>query len=289
MSPISPEPVLPEAQVWQYQEPAAGMQTSALPDGAPGLPLQPDQSPIPAPVSLLSQSISPPPAPIFSNTAQNVSTEQPQGSTNPPPVYGLSAASAAQSVQAAKRKKTRLFIMAGMAVVVVAGGAFLAFSLIKNGGLKLEQKSETAYSVLVPKGYDEKSEQGMVIYEEKEGDEDTHSGVIVFYQEYPGGKAPTSQQKETVLSAIEDLPKSVLSAQGKSTTGFKSERTTFKKNDAVKFSAHTEEGDKGGGDLKGIVILGDKSLYMVFVAAHQSDPGVMKKMDNILNSFEINE
>lgn len=67
------------------------------------------------------------------------------------------------------------------------------------------------------------------------------------------------------------------------------ERTTFKGKDALRFSAHVEKDGKESGELKGVAVISEKAFFIVMVAAHESDPKVAKKIDAILNSFEIKE
>ncbi len=224
-----------------------------------------------------------------SSTAGSVPQQPPAGNAVPSPIYGVNAASAIQHSQSVKRKKIVKFSIIAAIAVVVAVAAYFIVSRVISGGLKLEKKSNTGYSILIPEGYEEKNEQGMTFYEEKEGDEDTHSAILIFNEAYPKGKAPTAEEKETVLKALENLPKTVFASLGKKSNDFKVERTTYKGKDAVKFSGRVEDDDKQAGDVKGIVVVGDKSFYMIFVAAHDSDPAVAKNMDKIIDSFEITE
>lgn len=263
-------PFIPQAY------PSAGTSGLSQPPGvAPGLPTPPFQPQVtPVAAALDQPTVASPVVPL--------------GQSNAVPLISITAASAAQSGKELERKQLIKKLIIGAAAITVIAVVIGIVLLKLNSGLKLTSKSTTDYSMLVPEGYKEKIGNDVVSYEEPEGGEETRSGVFVFHESYPGGAGLTSQQKDEFFKAAEQIPQTLLATQGVTAKDFKVERTTFKKNDALKFSGRIDDGENSG-ELKGMFILGDKAFYMVFVAAHKSDPGLIKKTDKIVNSFEINK
>jgi hypothetical protein len=235
----------------------------------PNQPPTPDQSPQP---SMVPPQPAPPVAPM---PGENSSF----GPANPAPLPAAAPAG---------NKKMLMLLLIIVAGVLVLGASIFGVMKMIGSSVKLERFSNDNLSVLVPVGYKKTEENGGATFEE-EGEESTRSEVVAFYEKLPEGlsEEDVQQVKDSLKTLLEGAAESSASQEGQEVKNVKVTDTTFKGDEALKLTADAEKDGKKVGSYTIIAAVSDKAVYLVGVGVHESDAGLSKKVDEIINSFEL--
>ena len=239
-------------------------------------------------------TIQPPPPPTSAFSANNT----PAGNSSIPPNQALNTApqqypmmsgSSLSQNSSGSSKKKLLFIGAIIAAVLVVIGSSVFIFMKYAGGIKLENFSNSDFSIDYPKGYEKKENGVETVFEESgESDDKTKSSVVVFVD-----KAPTDVSEETrteYLELLEDNVDLALAGELKSNQKAENsitERIEIEGYEAVKLTTDITEDGKYIGKVLFVGGITDRTYYSVVVLAHVSDPAVEKKASAIIESFDI--
>jgi hypothetical protein len=187
-----------------------------------------------------------------------------------------------------RRKPFMIAAFAVVGILVIGIVAVLAMKML-GGSVKLETFSNENLSVLVPAGYSKTPENGGASFEEKEGASGTHSEVVAFYEKLPSGLSDSDiqQVKSSLKSVLQNAAESSASQSDQEIKNIKITDTKFKGDDALKLTGDAMRDGKTVGHYTLIAGVNKNAVYMVGVGVHKSDPGLGKKVDQILNSFTL--
>lgn len=184
-----------------------------------------------------------------------------------------------------KPKFIALIVIALVVIILIVAAALV---VPKLKGISLESYSNSDFSILTPKDYERKEESGLIKFEEKGSDDKTKSGVLVFFEKSP--QSLSKEEQEQALSLVEGSFKEELEKELGNDSKFENytlEKTDYKGNPARTITADVAIDGKKAGKIKMVVGVSASSVYVVGVVAHQSDKGVEKSIDKIIDSFEI--
>lgn len=207
----------------------------------------------------------------------------------PPMSPGISADSQNPFSTKLPKSKSKLIKIIIAAVLVIATAAAVFFLVLpKLGGIPLEKYEGENFSVLAPKDYESKEDQGGQIFEEKDSDENTRSQVIASAEKSP--EKITKEQQDQLLSLFESgFDQGLEQEIGKDNEleDYKSEKTTHKGNSALMITANIKKDGKEVGKVKIIMGISESAYYLIGVMAHYQDKGLVKSTDKIIDSFEL--
>lgn len=244
------------------------------PPAPPAAAYQPEMQPAP----IGTQAPAPPQVPLPGAPV----SQTPLGAPQPMPSFEP------QMPGAGGRKKKILIACLALAVIIAIAAAvtYLASNLMAS--IKLTDYSSSLYSLKVPAEYEKKPNGTSINFEERASGV-TQSKVIVYYS---GFADPISNEqvktvretfKKQLATSVEDLAK-----QGdQQLKNLKVRDDKFKGNDALWLEADVTENNQAIGTVKLVSVVDTKRLYMVGVAAHDSDKGLLKKADTIIDSFSL--
>lgn len=226
-------------------------------------------------------------------TAQQPNLGAPAGSTPPatppatsPAPSGTWQPGAPAPASGGNKKKMMLVVGVVVGLAVVAAIIFGAMKFFGGKSIKLETFSNENFSLLVPVGY--KKEEGAVIAFQEPGDKDTQSAVLAQYEKMP------ETIEESQLAEVRKLFKEQIQQSAPSFVNsdeelkdLKVEDTTFKGQEGILITASIAKGGKVVGDLKMVAVINTEAIYIVGVGVHNSDKDLHKKVDTIINSFEL--
>lgn len=279
MQPQDPtNPLTPEAP-----QPPAPAGPPATPP-APGAPTPPAPQPFgPTPP--------PPTGPAAPGSGPSPFGPQPPQHGPSAPVHGGDAApspfSTAPPAPGGKKRTIVIIVIAVAALLLLAGGTYFVTKML-GGNIKLEEFSNENVTMLVPVGYEKTEESGGTTFKEKEGEEGTRSEVVVYYQELPESVTDEDipELKEALKGQLEEAATSA-TGENKELKNINITDITFKGSDAFKLTAEAYDDGKKAGTVTLVAGVKDRALFMVGVAAHEGDPGVERKIDEIINSLQL--
>lgn len=290
--PVPPQPIPPRPQpVAQIPVfPAAPQPLAAAPRLTPPAPLPqvPDRplSPVPQPPVPVTPPAWAPQPPVAHVAPQAIS--QPPVIPNVPtkPVVPAGGDEASPVVTKRKKKPVLFIVLAAITVVLLAGGAFAASKFL--GGIKLETYSNSSFSISYPKGYEvNESADGTTTFKEPKQPEDTQSGVVVGINHVPKGidKAERGKVFKSIEASLEDLE--TFKDDGQKVINVDKEIIQFEAADALKIHAEIEKDGKKIGEVSLLAGVTEKYVYTAIAYGHISDPGVLKKIETIIQSFDL--
>ncbi len=285
-----------------------------------GLPLPPNNNPTPPtmPQPPVQPVVPTPPAtpypPVQPMPPQQQPTPlgtpptmpQPQSSFTPQP-QPLMTASAYKQGRNFSKKIILASVIVG--VLLLIGGGVFAFTKM-TGGVKLVKYSGSKFEILYPENYEkEESDEGrQVLFTEPDSKkdaknskedkpglesdlsdmEDDDSAIIVTADEIPEeARKEIESKKEEFFNSYEKQFKDGSSDDDKKFVFDKSERTKHLGNDALILKGVYKKKDKKVGNINIVIALGNDKYYVIMVAAHNSDLGVQKNADKIIDSFKL--
>lgn len=185
-------------------------------------------------------------------------------------------------------KKKLILAAIVVAVLLLLGAivAILSFSLLAS--IKLKTYTNAKYSMQVPAEYKQEVNGDSVNFTENEP-EKTRSEVMVYYADFPS--TLTDDQAATIKdtlrnqlkSAADDLAKD----DAKKVEGLVVKETTFHAAPALQLTARVTEDGATVGKVTLVAVVDTQRLYMIGVAAHNSDKGLQKKTDAVIDSFRL--
>ena len=294
-APVTPDPAVQAQSFAPPAQPfaAAPAQSPAMPEQAPAF--QP-----PAPQTFAPTQPTPPdpfaPAQPQANLPQPMIPGQPvpQAPVSP---FGQPAAGSPLDVSPAafsapmnqpKSRKAPLIIAATAGAILLVGGIGFGITKVLGGGsITLEDYSGSAISFKYPKGYNKTEEDGLVTFKEP-GDEDTASGVVAQVYTLPSyvDQSAIDQGLDTFKDKLEEELGTELT-NGTKLANFKIEDTQYNGKKALKFFSKVEKSGKGVGEIKGLFGQNDHGYFIIQVVAHNSDKGVIKSEDKIIDSVKL--
>ncbi len=181
-------------------------------------------------------------------------------------------------------RKPKLLIAIVVGVVVLIAAAVLGFTQL--GGMPLREYSERDFSILVPKDYEQKKEATGISFHER-GDTETQSRVLALISK--SSTKITKTQQDRILSTIDsDFEKELKKEAGNNTiTDFQVKQSTYKHSPARTISANIQKDNQKVGTIKGVVGVSDSALFFVIISAYESDTGLLKSTDKIIDSLQI--
>ncbi len=254
-------------------------------------PLDPNQG-NPAPAQPPQQPPEQPFQPISPQTFQQA-PQDPYTRPNPAetqPNLGIAPPATQPYYVAPKSNKAKqIMIIVAITIVLTLVAVGSIFAIDYFSGIPLDKYSAKEYSVQVPKGYEKRDDGNTVEFTEQSKDDDTQSSVLVGFERIPGGT--NGEAKETFLEFIEkDFAEGAkLSFSNvEKTKGFTTDKTEVDGFEAIRGQGISLDYDgKENGKIAGVVVVGDKGIYQVFVFAHTSDTELAKSVDKIIDSLEI--
>lgn len=189
-----------------------------------------------------------------------------------------------------RRSRPMRFLLAGMviAAVVSAAAAITMVVISMQPRVKLTTYSTAAYSLEVPDGYQKDTSGSTVNFNEVDADA-TQSRVMVYYSafEVPLPAEQVKSIRDTLRTqlgtAVEDLAKK----GSQKLEDLKISEGKFHDQDALWLNASVSENDKPSGKVKLVAMIDSKRLYMIGVAAHAADKGLVQQTDAIIDSFKL--
>jgi len=219
------------------------------------------------------------PQPTLTNNLPNTAPQQPiaQG--------GNSSFLGQQSKR--PNKKVIMIVVTTLLLLIVIGGGYFAFTKFM-GGTKLEKFSNSHFSIKYPKGYEKDESEYDAEFTEPNSEEKTKSYIIVTFGESNEEINDKLLEKEFKVyeSDINAQVSDELRLMQKVENG-KSERINHKGSKALKVTADVTENGKKIGTAHLLLGVNKKQYFLVLLYAHNSDPGVEKKADAILASFDL--
>lgn len=255
----------------------------------PESPADPAQTP-PANMNQLRGNKVPAPTQAATPPASDAETSQ---------VAGIPAMQSPKSPKS--KKKLLLLIAVPILVVLTAVGIFLGLKVF-NSGIALVEYSGDDFSISYPEGYEEKTQSGLVYFEEPlenpdatgtelEELEKTQSGIIVGIQEIPASLS--DEQKGLVRDQYEKAGDEFAEGIAGDGQEVKNQETTTDIDlagmPAKRITAELYEGDEKVADISVVFALNDERLVVVAVLAHVSDSSVAEKSQKIIDSFKLAE
>lgn len=193
------------------------------------------------------------------------------------------------SAQAARRsKKFKLIGIGIIAATVLALGVGAYFVYGALSGIKLKEYKGDGYSLLVPADYEEK-EEGIATVFEEDDKEESASQLRVAGEAFP--RAVTDEEVDSLIELFkQEMERSVDEFSGENEVeNVEITDTTHKGHKAVKITADAQKDGKNVGRIVMIFAFTKNGYYGLAVVAHHQDTGLNKKIDAIIESFEIEE
>lgn len=284
---MTPDPDVPASVV--PEEPASPQQFQQ-----PYAPTEQPAQPI-APVT--DQTIQPPvtiATPQFSQAPQVTpqpiaSSSEAFGSVPSQPSFGQPMTDNLVGQQPKKKFPTKLFIIIGAALVGVIGIGVTLWLLFFNGiPLMQYSNSEGGYSILVPSEYTKEESGSDVDFQKKGTSENDKSSITIKVSDVSDGS------KDQFIELIDSRFNKEAFESGGSIIG--SERTSnviFNKTIKNGMDVRTVSGDaiETDGAPKGtfrlLIMISDKKVYMIMIAAHKTEPGLASSASRITDSFTV--
>jgi hypothetical protein len=207
----------------------------------------------------------------------------------PTPVVSASGANyGAMSPEGkAGSKRSMLLIIGGIVGAALIGVAIFAV-IHFMGGVKLEAYSDENFTLQVPAGYEQEKEDNGISFKEKDGDK-TRSEVGVFYEAFPEELSDDqlAEARSVLKDQLGDFTDELVQDSDYGVENVKTAETTFKGAQGYRITGDLVEDGKNVGKFTMVMVMTNKEVYLVGVAANDSDPGVGKKAETIINSFEV--
>lgn len=261
----------------QNPDPNANLNPSPAPGAQPG---QPPMSPAP----------SVPSTPVMPEQTPQPAPEQVPGVPAPEPAPGVvppqQAMPQPMQPQSSRGSKKRLIVglsIIGAALVLLGVGAYFAMKML--GGIKLEAYKDDNFSMMVPVDYTTEDLGDGVSFTEK-GDKKTSSAVAANVTPYPA-EATDEQIDEYIEQFKETMQDNVKETdEGGVVKNIVVTEVTHNGNKALKLTADHEI---EGVTEKGFIVAGftKNELYVIAITVDPTDPGLLKKVDTILDSFKL--
>ena len=211
----------------------------------------------------------------------------PPAQEQPTLVNPMAFPSMSASEQTAKRaKKYKLIgisiITAAILLLGVAG--YFAYSALS--GLKLTKYTGEGYSLLVPADFKQEENSDITTFQEDE-DESTASAIVTIGDSFPN--EPTDEELDTAINLFKvSLESGLEEYTGRGEiTNLSVTDTTHKGHKAIRATADAEEDGKHLGKITVIWAFTKKGYYGLIILAHQEDADFAKKVDKIIDSFEV--
>lgn len=190
-----------------------------------------------------------------------------------------------------KNKKPGL-VMAIFGGVVLLGLIAWALVFFVFGSISLETYNKDNYSILAPQGYEKDESSLSVTFRKPNADSGEQSQVAVTTA--PIEEALEQMERSQIIEIYDDafdeevLANSSLSSNNE-IVDFKRDNLEHQGFEARKMTFNLEENGTKVGSGSVLLVFGDKSVFVVMVAAHADDPGLARSAEKILNSLEIKE
>ncbi len=274
---------------------------------SPTMPQPPVQPVVPTPPATPYPPVQPiPPQQQSTPLGTSPTMPQPQSSFTSQP-QPLMTASAYKQGRNLSKKIILASVIVG--VLLLIGGGVFAFTKM-TGGIKLAKYSGSKFEILYPGNYEKKEfdEGRQVLFTEPDSKKDAKnskedkldlksdlsdmgdndSAVIVAADEIPEeARKEIESKKEDFFNSFEKQLKDGSSDDNKKIVLDKSERTKHLSNDALILKGVYKKKGKKVGNINIVIALGNDKYYVIMVVAHDSDPGVQKKADKIIDSFKL--
>jgi len=197
----------------------------------------------------------------------------------------MMAASAQTAGRAKKFKLIGVGIIAAAVLALGVGGYFVYGALM---GLKLKEYRGDGYSLLVPADYKEEEEGSTIIFKEDD-DEDSASELRVAGESFP--RTVTDEEIDTVVESFKQgIEQGIGEFSGENEIkNVQITDTTHKGNKAVKITADAVKDGKNVGKVVMVFAFTHEGYYGLALIVHHQDTGLDKKVDAIIESFEIEE
>lgn len=274
-APSQPEPSLPVSEP-EPAPTAAPVQQATVPE-APQTPPTPDATPVPPqqPQSqdLVSQAPEAVPTPGSIPSA-------PQSN----PALGMTAASAARQ---GKKKTIIMAVVVLLVVALLGAGVFFGLKMF-GSSLKTTTYEGKNFTVLVPaEGYKKIESGDNISFREEAGSDSDQSEVMVRVM-HVGALSGELEKKflEELKSTLSQDRLSDLGAASGTTSDYSAEIENHEGQDEVWVRARINgSGDEKGGDFLVRAYVKNENVYLVVIAAHDSDPGMKRAADKIAHSL----
>lgn len=247
---------------------------------------QPTPNPTPGPMPQDTPPPQPPQVPSSEPPTFNPSATPTQPSPSPEPAFTPPQHGVMPNTPMSQPKKSPAMLIAAIVGGLVLIGAGVAAYFMFFMGISLEAYSADKYTMQVPVGYTKEEESDAVTFTET-GNKATASSVFAYYAEFPStpSKAQLDSAKATFKKQLETQISSYASSSH-TITDVKVEDTTYKGQEAFKVSGKAKS-DASEGVIKLVAVIDSEKIFIVGVAADGSDPGLISKADEIINSFTI--
>ncbi len=274
-----------------------GGNTGGMPP-QPTSPITPGQ-PIVPPVQTPTQPQGQPPELVIAPSAPTYAQppQQPVMPPQPPgavvagqpaanPVFGTPVAPAGVIPPQKKKIPKWAIVAAGVAIVVVVAAVLLVPKLL-GGGIALTTYQGDGYSTLVPEEYTKETQSSGVMFSEDD-EKETRSVVYVNGEKFK--TELSDSDRDELVAYLEDGFGDLLEQNvgtDVSITNKNIDKTQYEGMEARRITADYEKYGKKNGEIHALFVVDNKGIYVVMVVADQTDMGLQKNVDKIINSLEI--
>lgn len=221
--------------------------------------------------------------PFVAQPPQSVASTEVFGSS-PQPVSSVVAAYPSQNKSKNKMVAIIVAVIVGLGVLGTAG--WLLFGIITGGSITLKEYSGDKFSLLVPETYEQDILSSTATFKEPDAEASDRSEVRVLRV-----SSSIIGDRDAYIKAIdENFTEDKLSASlsgSRSIENYVMVKSTKDGNDIRTVTADAVEDGKKVGIVRYVVVIGEKSIYAVLVAAHTSDPALAANAEKITDSFKL--
>lgn len=194
-----------------------------------------------------------------------------------------------------KPKKFKLAIVApivALAIAVLGVGGYFAYNTFL-AGIKLTEYKGDGYSLLVPADYEqERGGGGTSTRFSEDAPEESRSKLVA------SGEATqrplTDNEVDQVIailkeSAEEEVTETLEEKEGYKAKEVKVSNIKHKGHEALKVTANIEKDGKHVGRAVALLVVSNKGVYGLTFVVHHQDTKLDKKVDTIIESFEVDQ